>query len=160
MVRLARGWAQATRKQLMFKLASLNLHQKAAVLGDQQLADRIGLQQSIRAFTYRFQGALDRVAFSFQRHGIFLEHGVGRGRPKGSESAARNAKPWLRPVLDPAVDGLSDLIADAYADITAGSLRFLIPGIIDTRIDGVKHITTEVQGRQVKVLIDPSFFNE
>lgn len=77
-------------------------------------------------------GLVDRINFRFARHGIFLEHGVGRYR--GINSARRNPKPWLAPILDPAIEQLADIVADGYADVMADNIRFLIPGIIDKRL--------------------------
>lgn len=80
-------------------------------------------------------GDVESLAFSFARHGIFLEHGVGRGRPVGSPQARQAAKPWLKPVLDAEMQGLADLLANEYADLAAESVRILIPGVIDTKIN-------------------------
>lgn len=131
LIKSARTWAKATRKDLLFKLASLNLEGRIRV-GEAAQQER--LQESVGAVVRQFQGDLDNIAFSFRRHGIFLEHGVGRGRPVRSAKASASAKPWLEPVLRPAVEELADLLSEEYADIIAGDLRFLIPGILDTKI--------------------------
>jgi hypothetical protein len=80
------------------------------------------------------QGFLESVGFVFARHGIFLEHGVGRGRPVGSSQAEAAKQPWLLRVLPGQIEELADILEERYADIAANELRFLIPGIIDTKI--------------------------
>lgn len=80
----------------------------------------------------KMDSRVSRINFRFAKHGIYLEHGVGRGRPV--RSSAANPKPWLNPILDPAIDVLADLIQKNYADIAAGQIKFFIPGILDRRI--------------------------
>ena len=122
------AWAQFTRKQLLYRLASLNLRERIRMETEQPL------RKSIKAYLVTHQGAVEAVAFSFARHGIFLERGVGLGRPAGSRAAEQAAKPWIKPVMEPAMANLADNIARHYADVVAVNLRFLIPGIIDTTI--------------------------
>lgn len=123
-----RAWALLTRKQLLFKLASLGLHERV------QLANSIKLEKSLKSYIRKKGGDIETVAFSFARHGIFLERGVGKGRPVNSPQANHAAKPWLAPTLPKAVQSLADLLADEYADIVALEARIIIPGIIDTKI--------------------------
>jgi len=118
----ARAWSRVPRKSLYFRLASLGLSEQS------ELRDSIGGGVRTR------QGIVESVAFSFVRHGIFLEHGVGRGRPIGSAKARALAQPWLKPVLPDAIEDLAVLLADEYADIIASEVRLLIPGIIDTTV--------------------------
>lgn len=123
-----RDWSQATRKKLAFRLASLNLQERARLDGE------VSLLRSLRAGLNRRGGEINSVFFRFARHGIFLEHGVGRGRPKGSAAAESLKKPWLSVVLPDEIEILADMLANEYADLAAENLRFLIPGIIDTTI--------------------------
>ena len=116
------------RKELLFKLASLGLKQQASLLGE------VSLRKSIRATKKRKHGEIERVGFSFERKGIFLEHGVGKNRKKGSAAAAKAAKPWLGPVLPGIVERLADFIEEGYADIIAAELAINIPGVYKTRI--------------------------
>lgn len=103
---------------------------------------------------------MEKVAFSFVRHGIFLEHGVGKGRPVGSPQAKANAKKWLSEVIPEQFDELADIIQDQYGDIIEEELRLLIPGIVDLTTkpipDSIDWVAED--GRVVKVLIDKSFF--
>ena len=118
----ARIWGRATANDLRFLVASLTLSERAE------------LERNIRSRVKAKDVDLESIAFTFPQHGIFLEHGVGRGRPAGSTSARRSAKKWLKPTLDVALEELADLLEKEYADVAAGELRLLVPGIIDTKI--------------------------
>ena len=123
-----RAWSRVTRKDLLFRLAALNLEERV------RLSDEVSLKKSLRAKIKKKSGEIERVAFSFARHGIFLEHGVGKGRPVGSAQANRYKKPWLSIVLPDAIENLADILEEEYADIIAAELKFVIPGIIDTKV--------------------------
>ena len=151
-----RAWARVTRNDLRTRLMTLDLQERARIAGEPGLIKRLGY--SLR----RKDGELDNVAFSFPRHGIFLERGVGKHRPVGSVSAARAAKPWLSTILPDATEELAEILADEYANIAAAELRILIPGIIDTRIQGdpSKKLPDSIRNRtdEYNIMIDPSFF--
>jgi len=121
-----RGWARLTKQKLLFKLASLNLEERIRLTND------LRLKKSVRDYVRKKGGELDAVAFSFARQGIFIEHGVGRGRPVRSAQAEANKQPWLKPVLSASIEDLANLLADEYADIAAAEVKINIPGIITT----------------------------
>jgi hypothetical protein len=66
--------------------------------------------------------------------GIFLERGVGKGRPVGSAKANALQRPWLGPTIEAAVPQLADAIIEEYADLIAASLRVSIPGIVNIEV--------------------------
>lgn len=142
-----RGFGRTTRSELIMAASRLQLKDRAALVSRIRYVERSGqikvqrekpLVESIGSSIRKRGGDIDGVAFSFARHGIFLEHGVGKHRPKGSPAAARlRAKigaPWLAPTLDGAVEKLADLLAEEYADIVAAEVVIKIPGVIDTSI--------------------------
>lgn len=118
-----RSWRRVTRKQLITKVKSLDLRQKVRLASDPALVD------SIKTSMRKRDGNIESVSFSFARKGIFLEHGVGRSRPRGSAAAKRFAKPWIKPTLDDAQQELNDIIAEKYADIVEGEIVIRVPGI-------------------------------
>lgn len=143
----ARRWGTLTRKQMLRRLAELGLHDRVQVSkevtrlrivrsssGKASLKKEEFLMRSVRSGIRYQHGALDKVWFSFERHGIFLEHGVGKGRPVRSTQALAAAKPWLSVILPHRIEELAEILSDEYADIAAEELRILIPGIIDTKI--------------------------
>ena len=129
-------WAKFQSQRLRRLVGALTLKDRHAVQKAIRAAIRSNqykpLKTSIGSALRKESGQVNRINFRFSKQGIWLEHGVGRGRPV--RSAAANPKPWLKPVLDPALDILANLISDNYADIAAGEIKFFIPGITDRRI--------------------------
>lgn len=123
-----KGFASITRKKLLQKLLSLGVNDKV------RLARSKHLTKNIRSKLKKKDGEIERVAFTFLRHGIFLEHGVGRGRPVGSTAANQSAKKWLSAVLPGAINDLADLLEEEYADVVVAELNFNIPGIISSKV--------------------------
>lgn len=128
-------WGKITRKKLALRVGALTLKDRRAL---QKAAwhkakntDYKKLVKSIGVNFKREYGQIYRINFPLQRHGIFLEHGVGRGRGVGSP---KSAKPFLNPILDAAIDDLANLISERYADIIVGELKLTIPGIISRRV--------------------------
>jgi hypothetical protein len=77
------------------------------VRNEKKLADSIGSK-------IRNVGALpDTITFTFERHGIFVDRGVGRGH---SKSKPRGAKAWINPAVATHVPELADKIAEADAN--------------------------------------------
>jgi len=144
LIQTARAWGRDARKDLRFRLARLTLQEKT------------DLSRSIRISVKTKQLELERISFKFLRHGIFLERGVGRGRPVGSAKARKYAKPWIEPTLAKAVPELAEMLADEYGDIAAGTLRFLVPGIADFKIE--TQGTEKLKTTQGNIVIDRSFF--
>lgn len=124
-------WAKYQGQILRRTVATLTLKDRRSIQKRAAAGDK-GLEDSIKGSTRKSYGLVYRINLSFAKQGIYLEHGVGKGRPVGSSKA--KPKPWLAPVLDPALDKLADLIANNYADIVQGEIKFLIPGILDRRL--------------------------
>lgn len=90
------------------------------------------LAASIRSYVRKRGGEIEGISFGFARHGIYWEHGVGRGRSKGSAQASKNKHPWLALVLPHITTELADYLAEYYADIAVNELRISVPGITTT----------------------------
>ena len=127
-------WGVATKNDLIRQIASLNLEGRYALASrEKRLEDTVGFH------TKKFYGEIDRVSIRFAQHGIFLEHGVGKGRLVYSPEANRAIKSWLYPILPGATEALADTIAERYADLVAFDVRFSIPGLFETTVAGGKH---------------------
>lgn len=128
-------WAKHQSQRMRRLVGSLTLKDKHAVYKAIRLAIKNNeykpLKTSIGSAIKKEFGQVSRINFRFAQQGIWLEHGVGRGRKV--RSAGARPKPWLKPILDPALDELADLIAENYADIASGKIKIFIPGIIDRR---------------------------
>lgn len=127
-----RNWTKATQKQMLFNLASIGLHAK--VNSKNNASRQSQLAASIKGSVKMRGGDIDAIRFSFLYYGIFLEHGVGKGRKKDSSSALANKRPWIQKSLGRAYYVLADHIANNYADLAVGNIRIIVPGIINTTI--------------------------
>jgi hypothetical protein len=81
---------------------------------------------------YQFDIA-SKIAYKFERYGVFVEKGVGRGYPiesvKGNAAAiasasgkGRIAKPWFNPTIEKEAARLADLLQQDVADIAVKNL--------------------------------------
>ena len=143
-----RLWAKNTRTQLLFRLAGMGVKDRSKLIkaskirfkktsSGRHLAEKEDhLYPSVGTKLIKTRYDLEGVAFTFARHGIFLEHGVGKYRKIGSTASRYNARPWLEPVLNMSIDKLADLLEENYADIAASNLVMSIPGVIKTSIHG------------------------
>jgi len=96
------------------------------------------LAASINSKVSKEYGLANYVGFSFERHGIFVHKGVGRGYqsngkgfvirtaknpPKGQE---RIAVEWFNPVLEKYIPELADQIAEINADAAVNATKMKI----------------------------------
>lgn len=123
LVRDLRKWGNRTRTALRQSLQRLSI-------GDQVRLGRGGgyLKKSVKSRPIVRAGIAERVQISFERQGLFVEHGVGRGRKKGSSEAKRHAKPWIDSTLPPHLEDLQQLVTEHYADIVESAI--FIPGVL------------------------------
>lgn len=131
-----REWGKIVLRKLRLRVTSLTLKDRAAILKRTRLVAKNPEYKrvivSLGVGYKRDFGQVGRINFKFTKHGIYLEHGVGKGRPV--RSAKAKPKPWLAPILDPEVQNLADLIANEYADLSLKEIRFNIPGILAKNI--------------------------
>lgn len=88
------------------------------------------LAASIRSKTREQFGEIDTITFNFERHGVFVHKGVGRGYPikgrgniKNPSGKTRNAVEWFNPVLDQTMPELANRIAEINADAVLNTAR-------------------------------------
>lgn len=88
------------------------------------------LAASIRSKTRQNFGEIDTITYSFERHGVFVHKGVGRGYPirggaviKNPSGKTRVAVEWFNPVLDQNLPELANRIAEINADAALNSAR-------------------------------------
>jgi hypothetical protein len=94
------------------------------------------LAQSISSKTRQSYGAIDTVTFQFERHGVFVHKGVGRGYNASGGFVVRTAKhpavrprvavDWFNPVLDKNIPELANRIAEVNADAAINAARMKI----------------------------------
>lgn len=150
-------WAKASKARLLQALLRMGVQDRIKLaktvsrlkirrnqVGGDKLVNDPFLTASLRYNIRRKNQEIESVGFSFARQGIFIQHGVGKGRPAGSSAANRYKKPWLTDVLPLAVEELADILEDQHADIAAAALVMSIPGVLETRMN------VQVGGRKEK----------
>lgn len=76
------------------------------------------LSSSIGYHLNRNHGLIERVRFSFERHGVFLEKGVGKG--------TRHSKIWFNTSMDAQIEKLADIAAEHSVEINISKLTIAI----------------------------------
>ena len=131
-----RGWAKIQQKRLISRVVSLKLKDKVALKKSlnhkANKDDYKPLVPSLGFGLKREFGVVARINFRFAKHGIYFEHGVGRGRPV--RSAKAKPHPFLAPIINSGIDELADIISNGIADMAVGEIKFNIPGITSGRI--------------------------
>ena len=94
------------------------------------------LDQSITGRIRKDYGVVDRITFSFERHGVFVHKGVGRGYQMQGGMVVRTAKSrtteirqpaeWFNPVLDQALPELAEQLAEINADAVVKATGMMI----------------------------------
>lgn len=149
-----RKWSSKVRRKLHGSVLRFTKGKKGSIVlknrTEKKLKDALGYN------TYTYYGQVDRVGFSFERHGVFVHKGVGRGhimsggavvlgrhpssRAKNyAKDKGRNAddliyqgpvrrKPqeWFNPILENEVPELADKIAELCADSAVNATRMRI----------------------------------
>jgi hypothetical protein len=96
------------------------------------------LAESIGSYTQKDVGSIFKIAFKFERHGVFVHKGVGRGyKADGHGFVNRTAKhpapgrervavEWFNPTLDKFLPELVDRLAKINADAVVNSTAMKI----------------------------------
>lgn len=100
------------------------------------------LSDSIKTRTRKTYGITDSASFLFERHGVFVHKGVGRGyklqggmvhyvgKPKQwyeeEKYPPRHPAEWFNPVLDESLPELADKIAEINADAVVNATKMMI----------------------------------
>jgi hypothetical protein len=94
------------------------------------------LLPSIKSNTQKDFDIIETVSYSFERHGVFIHKGVGRGykassgfvirAAKGPQTNPRVPQQWFNPVLDKYIPELAIEIAMINADVAVNATRMKI----------------------------------
>ena len=106
------------------------------------------LGDSIKSVTKKQYGVIDRVTYTFERHGMFVHKGVGRGYGMQGGMVVRTAKSedpatrkttwwgddprprlpneWFNPLLEQTLPELADKLAEINADAVLNGTRMMI----------------------------------
>jgi hypothetical protein len=91
------------------------------------------LSESITSNTGREYGLIFRVGFAFERHGVFVQKGVGRKYPitgpqpvKHPSGKTRIAVDWFNEEMEKYVPELADKLAEINANMAVNATRMRI----------------------------------
>ena len=138
------SWATSTGNKIRVSIASKEQHGKGKLLS------------SFRTKTDKNGDEIDRIAYTFERHGVFWHKGVGRGyvmsggrvmrgmRP-GTQTVAyarkknrsvkaiiltgpvnRKAVEWFNPIVAGNIQNLADMVTEMRADQSVNGTKILI----------------------------------
>ncbi len=146
-------WRSKVERRLIISAAMFQKGKKKSAARGDRTEKR--LASSIVGKAGMTYGVIDRVSFAFERHGVFVQKGVGRGYPikggfvvtsenrqdqsgsvitsenrRGSESMVlhtpRVAQDWYSDIMDQSVPELADELASLHADIAISALSMVI----------------------------------
>jgi hypothetical protein len=120
-----RTWGRGTRTTYLRKLRELPFKTRVE-LRKEILRGRVGIGFK------RVAGDIVRVRWGFVRHGIFQEHGVGRGRKKGS--GKEKPMPWIKPTLDAQVPILADSLQAQTVKTLGLVIQIKVNGIFEAEL--------------------------
>jgi hypothetical protein len=101
--REAKAWAANTRKELISAQAAAGIKRYSGDLA----RIRYGLKKKY--------GEVEAISFRFPLHGVYVEHGVGRGNPASNPGRNRKPKGWFDDPIEREIEALALAIADTQA---------------------------------------------
>ncbi len=128
---LVKQWAPKVRTKLRSSARWFEGKDKSFVIRGKQKETK--LHQSINSMTKMDAGMIELVSFKFERHGVFVHKGVGRGYPisgpgiiKNTTGKRRVAVEWFNPIIDKHAPELANQLANVNADIAVNATRLRI----------------------------------
>ncbi|NQU84319.1 MAG: hypothetical protein HQ541_01030 [Mariniphaga sp.] len=89
------------------------------------------LLQSIKSTTGRESGEIDKISYQFERHGVFVHKGVGRGykatngfvirTATGPVTKSRVSVEWFNPILERLIPELANKLATANTNLAVNA---------------------------------------
>lgn len=123
-------WGRNTRSAFLMRLRQLPFKRRKmwkTRKGTEILRERVGMR------TKKNYGDIYRVVFPFTRHGIFQEHGVGRGRPIRSNRV--KPRPWIEPTFKLTVPTLADVLQDEAIAQLGLQMKIKVNGIFEWHME-------------------------
>lgn len=130
-------WASMVQRQLRAETTILS-HGKDGTVSRPNRSEK-KLSDSISTQSRKTYGVITGQSFKFERHGVFVHKGVGRGyiidpphsmvrRTAKEKHPVRERTPheWFNPVLERTLPELADKLAEINADAVVNATRMMI----------------------------------
>ncbi len=122
-------WGRMTKTQFLYQLRSLPF--KERLIWKKRDSKDI-LRGRVSIGFKKFYGDIVRVKWPFARHGIFQEHGVGRGRKKGS--GKEKPMPWIAKTLAAQTPLLAEKLKEEAIQSLGLVIQIKVNGIFELKL--------------------------
>ena len=122
-------WGKLTKARFLMQIRALPFKQRVMWQGR---SDAAILRGRVAMRLQKRFGDVVRVRFPFTQHGIFQEHGVGKGRRKGS--GLERPMPWIKPGFDAMVPILADNMKSDALDALGQVIVIKVNGIFEMEL--------------------------
>jgi len=156
---MLRKWGSVITRKLTYAAKRFSKGKKGSVtrgIKRNQSRTELKLDRSMSHREDMHYGAIDYIGFNFERHGVFVHKGVGRGYTMSGGMVIRGMKPgkqqllhakdqnraigpikidgamkrraveWFNPILDATVPALADKVAEMNADAAVNATKMYI----------------------------------
>ena len=127
-----RNWGQMTKTQYLFFIHQLPFAERR-MWKKRDPKDILRGSRTVKAGFKLYYGDIVRVRWNFSRHGIFQEHGVGRGRKRGS--GKEKPMPWIEKTLNQQVPLLADSLTEDIKRVLGTTIKIKVNGIFEMEIN-------------------------
>ena len=120
----ARGMADGKRSGFVTR----NIRENGKITGTRREGK---LANSIKTKFREENGIITNLSFSFEKHGIYVQKGVGRGYPISGGFVLKSTNPrhpndWFNKEIEESLPELADKLAEINADVALNATRILI----------------------------------
>ena len=139
-------WASMVQRKLRDRTSWFDHGKRGTINRPGRIEKNLG--DSIKSVTKKQYGVIDRVTYTFERHGVFVHKGVGRGYEMQGGMVVRTAKSedpatrqptwwgddprprlpneWFNPLLEQTLPELADKLAEINAEAVLNATRIMI----------------------------------
>ena len=132
---IVRKWISMVQKRLKLNTSALTHGKNQSRFHHGRLERK--LSDSLKSQTKQMYGVIDQASIIFERHGVFVHKGVGRGYKMVGGTVVRTAKSvvslttrvpreWFNPAIDQLMPELIEKLEQINADAVINATRLVI----------------------------------
>lgn len=127
-------WSSMVIRKLSANVSGMTQGKRVGFVTRKDGTKESKLSASLKTRTGKMNGEISNVSFSFERHGVFVHKGVGRGPGgingmvvrKATISNPRKPNEWFNPVINDNLPELADKLVEREADAVFNATRLII----------------------------------